>query len=51
MSLLRRLKSQQFGDGIRSGLMDGGTNRHLHRFQIQVAAVVLVDEDPSELLL
>ncbi len=32
MVTIRRIKSQQFRDGGRTRLMDGGANRHLHGF-------------------
>ena len=49
--LVRRLPPQQFCDCVSSGLMDGGANRHLHGFQVQLATLVALVEDPLELLL
>jgi hypothetical protein len=51
MLIVGRLKSQQLGDGIGTGLMDRGTNRHLHSLQIQVAGAVPIGKDSLELML
>ena len=42
MVFVRRLKSQQCGDGGRTGLMDGGANGHFCRFQVQMAGLTAI---------
>jgi hypothetical protein len=51
MRIVWRLAPQQLGDRVGSALMDSRANRHLHGFQIQLAALASVVEDPLELLL
>jgi hypothetical protein len=51
MVFIRRLEAQQFGNSGRTGLMDGGANRHLDRFQVQLARLAAIRKDPSELKL
>jgi hypothetical protein len=51
MAVIRRVKSQQFTESRRASLMDGGANRHLYGFQIQLTGFVPVGEDALELML
>jgi hypothetical protein len=51
MITVRRIKSQQLGDRISTGLMDRGANRRLHGFQIQLAGAVPIGKDSLELML
>jgi len=44
VAVIRWCKTQQFGNGVRARLMDGGANRHLCGLQIQLAGFVAVGE-------
>lgn len=50
MVLLRWRKAKQFRNGVRTGLVDGGTNRYLYRLQVQLAGLVAVGEDALQLV-
>jgi hypothetical protein len=51
MVTVRWIKSQQLSDGIGTGLMDRGANRHLHGLQIQLAGAVPIGKDSLKLML
>ena len=50
MVLIRRREAKQFRNRVRAGLVDGGTNRYLHRLEIQLAGLVAVGEDALQLV-
>jgi hypothetical protein len=50
MVVTRRRKAQQFGNGVRARLMDGGANRHLRGLKVQLAGLAPVGENPLQLL-
>lgn len=47
---VRRVKSQQLRESGCARLMDGGANRYLDGFQIQLASFAPLGEDALELL-
>jgi hypothetical protein len=51
MVTVRWIKLQQLGDSVGAGLMDRGTNRHLHSLQIQVTGAAPIGKDSLELML
>jgi hypothetical protein len=48
---VRRVKSQQLRESGCASLMDGGANRYLDGFQIQLAGFASLGEDALELML
>ena len=48
---VRRVKSQQLSESDRASLMDGGANRYLDGFQIQLAGFAPLGEDALQLML
>jgi hypothetical protein len=50
MAVIRRGKTQQFGNGIRASLMDRGADGHFRGLQIQLAGSVAVGENPLHLM-
>ncbi len=50
MVVLRWGKTQQFSNGVRTSLMDGGANRHLRGLKVQAARLVPVGENSLQLL-
>jgi hypothetical protein len=50
MVVIRRGKTQQFGNGVRAGFKDGGADRHFRGLEIQLAAFMPVGENPLQLL-
>lgn len=49
MVVIWRGKAQQFGNGVRTGLMDRRANGHLGSFQIQLTGVPAVGKNPLQL--
>jgi hypothetical protein len=49
MVVIRWGKAQQFGNGVRARLVDGGANRRLRGLKIQLAGLVPVGENPVQL--
>jgi hypothetical protein len=45
-----RGKAHQFGNGVRASLMDRGADRYFRGLEIQLASLVTVGENPSQLL-
>jgi hypothetical protein len=50
MVVIRRGKTQQFGNGVRASLMDRCANGYFCGLEIQLAGFVPVDENPLQLL-